>query len=134
MQQRILEAMDNLQDVPQSVEALMFSIYNIAVTSMTTSECETAFGEERLTLLAKYRTATQQALVKADFTSSQDLTVIQAFVLLLVGGASQFSHFFHLRKGMIWDTAFTCATLLFFFNAVMWKTRTKSIKDSSDSV
>lgn len=84
MQQLVLEAAGDLEHVPQGLEALMFAIYTFAVTSLSTIECESMFGEAKSTLLAKYRLGTQQALVGAGFLRSSDLVILQAFVLFLV--------------------------------------------------
>lgn len=84
VQHQILEASGNLDKVSKGLQALMFSIYATAVTSLSDSECESMMGESRSTLLARYSAGTQQALVKASFLKSSDLTVLQAFVLFLV--------------------------------------------------
>ena len=83
-QQTILDATGDLPNVPKHVEALMFSIYLLAVTSLQTEECESMFGETRNNLLTKYSHATQQALVNARFMKSLSLTTLQAYALLLV--------------------------------------------------
>jgi hypothetical protein len=83
-QQRLVEASENLDDVPKGLEALMFAIYFFTVTSMTKSECETIFGESRSTVVVRFRNATQHALAGADFINTVDLDVLQAFVLFLV--------------------------------------------------
>jgi len=85
LQQKILEVIGDLDNVSQGLEALMFAIYTIAVTSISDSDCETMFGEERLTLLTRYRSATQRALIAANFIMTPDLVVLQAFVLYMVG-------------------------------------------------
>jgi len=96
MQQLVLEAAGDLEHVPQGLEALMFAIYTFAVTSLSTIECESMFGEAKSTLLAKYRLGTQQALVSAGFLRSSDLVILQAFVLFLV--CNPFSRFTSLPR------------------------------------
>lgn len=87
MQQLILDAVGDLEHVSKGLEALMFAIYTFAVTSLSTLECESMFGEAKSTLLAKYRLRTQQALVRAEFLRSSELVILQAFVLFLVGAS-----------------------------------------------
>lgn len=84
VQQQILEASDDIQNIPKELEALMFVIYFFASHGLKQSECETLFGEDKSTLIANYCTAAQRALVAADFISSPNLMSLQAFVLFLV--------------------------------------------------
>ena len=84
VQQVILDASGDLANVPRATEALMFSIYLIAVTSLKTEECEAMFGEPRSALLSKYSHGTQQALVNAKFLKSLSLYTLQAFALFLL--------------------------------------------------
>lgn len=80
----IIDASENLEQVPKSTEALMFSIYLLAVVSLTTEECEAMFSETRDSLISKYAGATQQALVNAKFLKSSNLVTLQAFSIYLV--------------------------------------------------
>ncbi|KUJ12925.1 uncharacterized protein LY89DRAFT_622987, partial [Mollisia scopiformis] len=82
-QQRILEASSNLDNVPKSLEALMFSIYYFAATSLTPEESETLFGQDQTSLTKKYWLGFQQALANASFLKSSDIVTLQAFVLYL---------------------------------------------------
>ncbi|KAI1415809.1 hypothetical protein F5Y13DRAFT_206739 [Hypoxylon sp. FL1857] len=85
LQVRIIEAGANLDKVSRSLEALMFSIYLMAVTSLDEGECQETFNESRTTLLAKYYYAAQQALLNAGFMRNPDLTLLQAYLLYLMG-------------------------------------------------
>ncbi|KAI1338680.1 fungal-specific transcription factor domain-containing protein [Xylariaceae sp. FL0016] len=84
LQVRIIEAGANLDKVSRSLEALMFSIYLMAITSLSDEETEETFNEPRPALLSKYYHATQQALLNAGFMRMPDLTLLQAFVLYCV--------------------------------------------------
>jgi len=84
LQIQILEASANLTDIPKATEAAMFAIYLLAVTSLGSTECESLFGENKPTLLTKYRNASKSALVAADFIISEDILVLQALALYLV--------------------------------------------------
>ncbi len=84
VQQQLLEASENLEDVSKSMEALMFAIYSLAAISMSNIECESIFGETKNALITRYRNATRYALIAADFITTSDLVVLQAFVLFLV--------------------------------------------------
>lgn len=84
LQKQIIGAGAKLATIPKPLEALMFAIYFAAVTSMTAEEVQTEFGEDRTILLAKYHSATQQALVNAGFMRSNEIMTLQAFTLYLV--------------------------------------------------
>ena len=67
------------------LEALRFSIYYAAVTSMDTGECGHRIGEDRTVLLARHRAGTESALAKADFINTVEMSTLQALVIYLVG-------------------------------------------------
>ena len=80
-QQRILDVSWNLQSCTNSFHALLFSVYLLAVVSLSTEECHQHFGEEKGQLLKRYRTAAWQALLAADLFHSREMEVLQAFIL-----------------------------------------------------
>jgi hypothetical protein len=84
VQQTILDASADLENVPRATEALMFSIYSSAVVSMTEADCQSKIGEARGTLLARFQTGAMQALRRAELLKTSDLVVLQAFILYLV--------------------------------------------------
>ncbi|KAI2606691.1 hypothetical protein GGR54DRAFT_633353 [Hypoxylon sp. NC1633] len=85
LQVRIIEAGANLDKVSRPLEALMFSIYLMAITSIDEAECQATFNDSRNSLLGKYYYAAQQALLNAGFMRTPDLTLLQAFLLYLLG-------------------------------------------------
>ncbi|KAI1814332.1 fungal-specific transcription factor domain-containing protein [Poronia punctata] len=85
LQEQIIYAGAHPQKVSKSLEALMFSIYLMAVTSLSEEEVGETFGESRANLLAKYQHGTQQALFNAGFMRMPDLTLLQAYMLYLYG-------------------------------------------------
>lgn len=84
LQQRILDASWDPSKASKSLTALLFAIYTTALGPMPSDECQAFFGESKNTLLARYRTAAARALIAADFLTTRDLEVIQAFVLCLL--------------------------------------------------
>lgn len=80
-QQKILDVSWNLQSCSTSFHALLFSIYLLAVVSLSNEDCLQFFGEDRSQLLQRYRTIAWQALMAADLFHTRDLEVLQAFVL-----------------------------------------------------
>ncbi|KAK6066700.1 fungal specific transcription factor [Seiridium cupressi] len=84
LQQRILEASWDIPKASKSLTAIMFAIYTLAITPMTSDDCKTPFGESRDILLMRYRAATVRALLAAEFLTTKELEVLQALVLFLL--------------------------------------------------
>ncbi|CAK7210791.1 hypothetical protein SBRCBS47491_000898 [Sporothrix bragantina] len=84
LQPRVLDASADVESVPPPLNALLFSVYLLAITAMSQAECETLFGEPKVDLLLRYRVATLRALVAADFMVARDLEVLQALMLFLM--------------------------------------------------
>lgn len=70
-------------------EALRCAVYYIAACSITEDQWPPAIGASRASVIARYQRETEAALVRAEFVTSDDLTVLQAFVLSLIGARSQ---------------------------------------------
>ena len=83
-QQRLLDASANLESISKESEALMFAIYLSAVQSMSADECQSIMGECKGALIRKYHPAVRSALLRANFTSSLNILVVQAFALYLL--------------------------------------------------
>lgn len=84
VQQEILRASANLENVSKSMESLMFGIYYFAATSLNEEECQNSFGMDRTSLLVSYQYGAQQALLNASFLKTSDIVVLQALALYLV--------------------------------------------------
>jgi hypothetical protein len=80
----IAAAASNLATLPRGLEALLFTIYYGAVTSLSNEDCLAQFGEGKPVLLARYRFAIEQALARANFLITEELIVLQALVLFLM--------------------------------------------------
>ncbi|UPK95438.1 hypothetical protein LCI18_006373 [Fusarium solani-melongenae] len=84
LQQRIMDASWDLVHIPKPLVAILFAVYTNAVTSMSSDDCQASIGASRDTLLTRYRTATVQALMEAEFLTSREFEVLQALVLFLL--------------------------------------------------
>lgn len=84
VQQALLEATEDLDDVPKPMESLMFAIYACAVVSMSNAECEKILGEPRSDALPRYQNATRQSLVGTGLLKTSNIMVLQSFVLFLL--------------------------------------------------
>lgn len=80
----VLAAASHLANLNRSFEALMFAMYYGAATSLSAEECLAKLGEERSVLLSRYRFAIEQALARANFLTTEELVVLQAFVVFLI--------------------------------------------------
>lgn len=65
-------------------EALIFSIYFSAITSMETDEVFGMFGVDRATMRGRYMVAVEQALANARFLQSEELMPLQACIIFNV--------------------------------------------------
>jgi len=84
VQQIIIDASADLDNVPKHIEALMFTMYLLAVTSMQPEDCERLLSEPRDKLLTRFSHAAQQALINARFMKSLNLITLQAYTLYAV--------------------------------------------------
>lgn len=84
LQGRIIEAASNVSNVNSTLEALMFSIYAIAVMSLTVDECQNIFNSPRDELLGIYQYACQQALLNCGYLRTSDRECLTAFYLFLL--------------------------------------------------
>jgi len=83
-QQLITGATSNMENLPRPLEALMFSIYFIAVVSLDDEAIRNIFHQSRLAVIARFRLGAQNALIRAGYLRSYNLMVLQAFVIYLI--------------------------------------------------
>lgn len=84
LQGKIIEAVTNLQGTPKETQALLFAVYFTAIGSLSEDECITMFHQAKRTLLGKYHNALQHALLNAEFMRTNNIVVLQAYLLYLV--------------------------------------------------
>lgn len=84
LQPMIIEAIGDMESISPSMEALMFSIYCVAVLSLDDDECYAAFQTPRETLLGSYQVACKQALLKCSPWRSNNRDALTALLLYLV--------------------------------------------------
>lgn len=76
-------AITSPDELDKGSEALVFSVYFAAASSMTAEHCLAQLGEDSASLTKRYRFAVEQALARAGFLHSRKLIVLQAAVLFL---------------------------------------------------
>ncbi|EQB58382.1 hypothetical protein CGLO_01381 [Colletotrichum gloeosporioides Cg-14] len=64
--------------IDDATEALFFSMYFGAITSLTNQACVKNLGEERSVLAQRYREGVERALIKADYLNSTEIKTLQA--------------------------------------------------------
>ncbi|OHE93724.1 fungal specific transcription factor domain-containing protein [Colletotrichum orchidophilum] len=64
--------------IDDATEALFFSMYFGAITSLTNEACLRNLGEERSVLAQRYREGVERALHKADYLNSTEIRTLQA--------------------------------------------------------
>ncbi|KAI1351039.1 hypothetical protein F5Y01DRAFT_325585 [Xylaria sp. FL0043] len=64
-------------------EALMFSIYYAAISSMDDDDVVNNFGSTKTELTTNYRLGLEHALARADFLNKPDIVLVQAFSIFL---------------------------------------------------
>ena len=67
-----------------SQEALLFAICFGAVTSMTATKVQSTFQDSKTHLLGRYRCGLERSLSNAGLLTTQELTTLQAFVILII--------------------------------------------------
>lgn len=65
------------------LEALLMAISLAAVVSLNEDEAATKFGRSRTELIDSFRRETESALARSEFMITQDLVIVQAFVIYL---------------------------------------------------
>lgn len=81
--QTIRELRGDMSRLSPANEALVFSIYYAAITSMENDDVVINFGCTKQELNLKYRSGLENALAKADFLNVPDLVLVQALVNFL---------------------------------------------------
>jgi hypothetical protein len=92
VQQKVLDATADLEEIPKNTEALLFGIYSNAVISLDDEGSEKIFGESKEAMLARFQSGGRQALRNASYLRSSDIVVLQAFTLYLVRSISRSAH------------------------------------------
>lgn len=84
LQVRIIEAASNVTAISPAFEALMFSIYGIAVLSLSEQECVNTLCMTRDDLIIKFRFGCQQALLNAGVLRTDEMDCLTALYLYFV--------------------------------------------------
>ncbi|PYH96541.1 hypothetical protein BO71DRAFT_174478 [Aspergillus ellipticus CBS 707.79] len=84
LQARIIDAACKIESLSPTLEALMFSIYCVALLSLDDHECSVLMGSSKSELLKQYKLGCQQALVNCGVFCSGDRECLTAYFLYLI--------------------------------------------------
>ncbi|KAJ5550109.1 Transcription factor [Penicillium sp. DV-2018c] len=68
---------------------LASAVYFCAVCTLDEAECQSIFNADKKTIVAEFQKETELALSRADFVTTNDLTVLQAYIISLLAARSQ---------------------------------------------
>lgn len=93
LQKRLIAAATNLMTITPELEALMFGIYCMAISSLTENECRAMFASSKVDLLPRFQLGCQQALLNSRFMRSTNRDCLTALCLYLVRTSIAYSPF-----------------------------------------
>ena len=74
-------------DTSPVLDVLRSAVFFVAVVSLTEEQCHSIFESDRASFITTYRLACEVALDRAGLITTEDITVLQSFVLYLVRGS-----------------------------------------------
>ncbi|KAI0398287.1 fungal-specific transcription factor domain-containing protein [Xylariaceae sp. FL0594] len=83
VQPKLVEATTDPASIPKNVEALLFSIYVLAVVSLSEKECQQQLGCPKDEAYQRFSTGCRIALMRIGIMKTYDIVVLQALVLYL---------------------------------------------------
>ncbi|KAI0014531.1 fungal-specific transcription factor domain-containing protein [Xylariomycetidae sp. FL0641] len=83
VQPYVLDAGTDMSSVPLNYQALLFSIFNLAVISLSNDECSQLLGMSRDAAFNQFSTASKSALVRYQYLKNHDMVILQALVLYI---------------------------------------------------
>lgn len=80
----LINTLQNPQELPKSLEALIFAFYYTITSACSGDECQAIWGERQAIISTRYKHAARQALINAEFLKTTSLITLQAFAIFLV--------------------------------------------------
>lgn len=84
VQPYVMDAATSMGNVPLHCQALLFSIYNMAVISLSEAECIQMLGISRDAAFQRFTAGIRAALSRFNFLKNYNMSALQALVLYLV--------------------------------------------------
>ncbi|KAI2643489.1 fungal-specific transcription factor domain-containing protein [Xylaria nigripes] len=83
LQPKLVEATTDPSSIPKNIDALLFSIYALAITALNEKECQQQLGCAKEEAHHRFSTGCRIALMRTGVLTTYDLVVLQALVLYL---------------------------------------------------
>ncbi|KAI5862733.1 fungal-specific transcription factor domain-containing protein [Durotheca rogersii] len=84
VQPLLVEAATSRANVPKNIEALLFSIYSMAVVALAEEECVERFGSTKEEAYSRFSSGCRVALMRIGILKNYDMVVLQALVIYLL--------------------------------------------------
>ncbi|KAH8664705.1 hypothetical protein BX600DRAFT_381388 [Xylariales sp. PMI_506] len=84
LQPRIIEAASDVRNINANLEALMFSIYAMAIRSLGDEDCQLMFATSKKDLLTRFQFGCKEALSNALFLRTDSLECLTALYIYLI--------------------------------------------------
>ncbi|KAK4210821.1 activator of stress genes 1 [Rhypophila decipiens] len=84
LQPHIADAAVDSHSIPRNIEALLFSIFLMAVVSLTPDECHLLLGYSKEEAYQRFSSGVRLTLMRMGFLKSHDLSTLQALVIYLI--------------------------------------------------
>ncbi|KAA8571960.1 hypothetical protein EYC84_001902 [Monilinia fructicola] len=72
LQGLIIDAASNVSNIKPNLEALMFGIYSMSISSLSVEDCQLMFSSSKTDLLTRYHFGCQQGLLNSGFLRNRD--------------------------------------------------------------
>ncbi|KAI0202126.1 fungal-specific transcription factor domain-containing protein [Astrocystis sublimbata] len=92
LQPYVMDAAADINKVPLPYQALLFSMYSMAVISLTPQETYQLLGITRDEALSRYNRGTKLALTRSNFLKNYNMTILQALVLYMLSLNGRVDH------------------------------------------
>ncbi|KAI0424388.1 c6 zinc finger domain-containing protein [Xylaria sp. FL1042] len=81
LQPHLINATIGSHNVPKNIEALLFSIFLMAVVALNDDECTMMLGYSKVQATQRFSSGAQLSLIRIGFLKTHDLTTLQALVI-----------------------------------------------------
>lgn len=99
----LTDAMQHHQEISKSFEALTLAFCLVTFNSLKDDEVQRLFGIPKLTMCSRYRLATRQALINAEFLSTSSPMVLRAYAMFMVRCTGHISFHYRANKTDEWE-------------------------------
>ena len=88
MEVALFRALKDPTNIDSDLGSLLFGIYFAAITTLDSSNIESFYGEQKATLLVRFKEGLEQSLAACDFLAHPTMRAVQAMAIYLVSVVS----------------------------------------------